>query len=43
VSGNTVYLWESGRSRPRAKAFARWIAVRSLGKRTALARLAEAA
>lgn len=39
VSGQTVYLWEAGKSRPRAKAFARWVEVRALGKREALARL----
>jgi DNA-binding transcriptional regulator YiaG len=39
VSGQTVYLWEQGKSRPRAKAFARWVEVRGLGKRAALARL----
>ncbi len=39
VSGATVYLWEQGKSRPRSEAFARWIDIRSLGKRAALTRL----
>jgi DNA-binding transcriptional regulator YiaG len=39
VSGNTVYLWELGKARPRAGAFTQWVDVRALGKRAALARL----
>lgn len=40
VSGATIYLWETGKARPRESAFARWVEVRGLGKRAALARLA---
>jgi DNA-binding transcriptional regulator YiaG len=40
VSGLTVYHWESGRSRPRAQQLAALVAVRGLGKREAMKRLA---
>ncbi len=39
VSGQTIYHWESGQQRPRARQFAATLAVRGLGKRAALARL----
>jgi DNA-binding transcriptional regulator YiaG len=39
VTGKTVYTWELGTARPRDGAFRRWIAIRSLGKRQALAML----
>ena len=40
VSGQSVYLWESGRARPRAKFLAAIDALRKMGKREAAARLA---
>ena len=40
VSGQTVYNWESGSSRPRANQFAAIAEVRKLGKRQAAERLA---
>jgi DNA-binding XRE family transcriptional regulator len=40
VSGQTVYNWESGKSRPRAKQVVAISEVRGLGKREANARLA---
>ena len=40
VSGMTVYNWEHGTSRPRAAQLAALVAVRKLGKREALAKLA---
>jgi DNA-binding transcriptional regulator YiaG len=40
VSGLTVYHWEAGRSRPRAQQLAALVAVRGLGKREAMKRLA---
>jgi DNA-binding transcriptional regulator YiaG len=39
VSGLTIYNWESGKSKPRAKALAGWAAVRGIGKREARRRL----
>jgi DNA-binding transcriptional regulator YiaG len=39
VSEQTIYNWESGASKPRAKALAGWAAVRGIGKREALRRL----
>ncbi len=39
VSAQTIYGWESGKSRPRATALAGWAAVRGVGKREALQRL----
>ena len=39
VTGKTVYTWEQGNARPRGGAFGRWAAIRSLGKRAALAML----
>ncbi|QNN20766.1 helix-turn-helix domain-containing protein [Planctomycetales bacterium ZRK34] len=39
VSGLTIYNWEHGKSKPRAKQLAQWVAVRDLGKREALKRL----
>lgn len=41
VSPQTVYLWEQGKSRPRRSQLAALVAVRSLGRREALRRLAE--
>ena len=41
VSGLTVYNWEHGASRPRKAQLAAFVAVRGIGKREALARLAE--
>ncbi len=35
----TIYNWESGKARPRAKQLAAWGAVRKTGKREALRRL----
>lgn len=40
VTGKTIYEWESGKRRPRLKQFAAVVALRGLGKRQALARLA---
>ena len=40
VSGLTIYNWESGKSKPRAKQLAAWAAVRGLGKRDVQRRLA---
>lgn len=40
VTGQTIYHWESGAQRPRPKQFAAVVALRGLGKREALARLA---
>ena len=39
VAGLTIYSWESGKSRPRAKQLAGMAAVRRLGKREARQRL----
>ncbi len=39
VSAQTIYGWESGKSRPRATALAGWAALRGIGKREALRRL----
>ena len=39
VSGQTIYSWESGKSKPRATALAGWGNVRSIGKREASRRL----
>jgi len=39
VSGQTIYQWEQGRSRPRRAQFAALIAVRTIGRREARARL----
>jgi DNA-binding transcriptional regulator YiaG len=39
VSGLTIYHWESGKSKPRRRQLPAIAAVRSLGKREALARL----
>ena len=41
VSGITVYSWESGKNRPRKAQLAALVAVRGIGKREALKRLAE--
>ena len=43
VTGQTVYSWESGTSRPRKPQVARIAALRHLGKREALARLEQLA
>lgn len=40
ISGQSIYLWESGKTRPRKQQLARIAAVRGLGKREAQARLA---
>ena len=39
VSGQTIYHWEQGKSRPRRSQMAGLVAVRGLGRRKALARL----
>ena len=39
VSMLTIYNWEKGESKPRAKALAGWASVRGIGKREALRRL----
>ena len=41
VTGQTIYKWEKGLSRPRDKQLAALAAVRSMGKKEALARLKE--
>jgi len=41
VSGQSVYAWEAGRARPRAKPLAALAALRAMGKRAVFARLAE--
>lgn len=43
VSGQTIYLWESGKTRPRASQLQSIAAARGLGKREAAAKLAELA
>jgi DNA-binding transcriptional regulator YiaG len=39
VTGQTIYAWEQGKSRPRDQQLASLVSVRSLGKREALRRL----
>jgi len=39
VSGLTIYQWESGKARPRQTQMAKWLAVRSMGRREAMERL----
>ncbi len=39
VSALTIYNWESGKSKPRAKALAGWAEVRGIGKRESMRRL----
>ena len=39
VAGLTIYNWESGKSRPRAKQLVAWSEVRGIGKREAWRRL----
>ena len=39
VSSLTIYSWESGKSKPRAKKLAAWAEVRGMGKREAQRRL----
>ena len=39
VSGMTIYNWEQGKSRPKEPQLAALVAVRSIGKRDAKARL----
>ena len=39
VSEMSIYLWESGKTRPRKALLAKWLAIRGLGKREALRRL----
>ena len=41
VSGQTIYKWETGEVRPRPRQLEAIAAVRSMGRRAALARLAE--
>jgi DNA-binding transcriptional regulator YiaG len=41
ASGQSVYLWETGRARPRAKHVGAIAALRTMGKKQAAARLAE--
>jgi DNA-binding transcriptional regulator YiaG len=41
VSGLTIYAWEQGKSKPRKAQLAALVAVRGIGKREALKRLAE--
>ncbi len=41
VSAQTVYHWEQGKSRPRRQQLAALVAIRSIGRREALKRLAE--
>jgi DNA-binding transcriptional regulator YiaG len=41
VAGLTIYSWESGKSRPRKAQLAGFMAVRGIGKREAMAKLAE--
>lgn len=41
VSGQAIYNWEQGKSRPRPKAFDRLVQLRSMGKRDALVLLGE--
>ncbi len=41
VTGKTIYTWEQGNARPRGGAFGRWVALRAMGKRAALAMLDE--
>ena len=36
----TIYKWEKGESKPRQEQFALWVAIRGLGKREAIQRLA---
>ena len=43
VTGQTIYKWEKGLSRPRNKQLAALAAVRNMGKKEALARLQELA
>jgi DNA-binding transcriptional regulator YiaG len=40
-SGQSVYKWEDGKARPRAKSLPAIAAVRKMGKREAMAKLAE--
>lgn len=39
VSGQTIYMWEQGKTRPRQSQLAALVAIRGLGKRGATARL----
>ena len=39
VSGQTIYNWEKGKSKPRTNQLAAWANVRGIGKREALRRL----
>ena len=41
VSGLTVYHWEQGKARPRMKQLEGFMSIRGIGKREALARLAQ--
>jgi DNA-binding XRE family transcriptional regulator len=42
VSGQSIYLWETGKSRPRLKSLAAIVALRGISKKAALERLAGA-
>ena len=35
MSGLTIYNWEKGKTRPRAKQLEKWLAVKGIGKRVA--------
>ncbi len=41
VSAQAIYNWEQGKARPRKSQFAALVAIRSIGRRAALQRLAE--
>jgi DNA-binding transcriptional regulator YiaG len=41
VSGQTIYLWEQGKTRPGKAQFARLVAIRGIGRRAALGQLEE--
>jgi DNA-binding XRE family transcriptional regulator len=41
ASGQSVYLWESGKARPRARLLPAIVALRTMGKKQVAARLAE--
>jgi DNA-binding transcriptional regulator YiaG len=42
VSALTVYHWEGGKARPRAKQLAKFVAIRGIGKREAMEKITEA-
>jgi DNA-binding transcriptional regulator YiaG len=41
VSALTVYHWEGGKARPRAKQLAKFVAIRGIGKREAMEKIAD--